>query len=99
MPVSMMNKLAFLAALLFALHASAENAARCGTDAFGNGVCIDKDGVLTNSPMKTVHPKVDEDKRNIRVESKEQTNTRTESNNGKSYVRCGIDSFGNKVCL
>jgi hypothetical protein len=98
MLLSMMNKLVFLA-LLFALHASAKDAAHCGTDAFGNDVCVDKDGVLTNSPVKTVHPKVAEDKRNIKVESKEQMDSRTESSNGKSYVRCGIDPFGNKVCL
>jgi hypothetical protein len=97
--MTIMKMIAFLATLLFTLNASAIDSPRCGRDLFGNEVCMDKDGVLTNAPKKSVRPKVDDGNRNVNTGTKEQTDSKTESNDAKSNVRCGIDSFGNKVCL
>ena len=90
-----MRSLVLVFALAFTLSASAEYAARCGKDAFGNDVCIDKDGVLTNSPK----PSADKSSGNARKEG-----VSTEPRDGaddkasKKPVRCDVDPFGNKVC-
>ncbi len=91
-----MHKSAFLL-LLFAAQAKAADLSRCGTDAFGNAVCMDKDGVLISAPSKQA----------AEGESGEHTDATTsvnpkgesvERDNRKNRPRCGIDPFGNKVC-
>ena len=90
-----MRALVFILAFLFAMQASAADVSRCGTDAFGNDVCLDKDGVLTTAPVKAP-----DDRSGANAEKAGST-----ENNGKAgreipndRVRCGIDPFGNKVC-
>jgi hypothetical protein len=95
-----MQKLFYLFALLITMHASAENAVRCGADAFGNDICMDKNGVVSPAPAKragnqsgnTAGEKgktaASSGESGVKSSNKEQTNK----------PRCGIDPFGNKVC-
>ncbi len=92
-----MHKSAFLLALLFATQAQAASLSRCGTDALGNAVCIDKDGVLMSAPSKQA----------TEWQSGEYTGTAVptdpkgesaERDDRKNRPRCGIDPFGNTVC-
>ena len=92
-----MRALFFLLAFLFVMQASAADASRCGTDAFGNYVCLDKDGVLTTAPMKS-----QDDRSGVNVNGEKAGSTRDSGKTGLEIpidrVRCGIDPFGNKVC-
>jgi hypothetical protein len=92
-----MHRLVFLLAFVFAMDASAADMARCGTDAFGNDVCMDKDGVLISAPLKSTDDRsageADGDKTGSTHESGNATR-----DNGKVRVRCGTDPFGNHVC-
>ncbi len=92
-----MRQITFLFALLLATGAPAAELSRCGTDAFGNAVCMDKDGVLISSPSK----KADERKRGERTDATVPADPRGESaerDDSKKRPRCGIDPFGNTVC-
>jgi hypothetical protein len=95
-----MQKLFYLFALLITMHASAEDAVRCGADAFGNAVCMDKNGVVSPAPTK----RAGNQSGNAAGE-----NANAAASSGESGVkpgnevqankpRCGIDPFGNKVC-
>jgi hypothetical protein len=74
---------------------------RCGNDAFGNVVCMDKNGVLST---RTIKPK--SKLQNKKFESKSETSSRTEEKVTKESgntddtkaERCGTDPFGNTVC-
>jgi len=62
----------------------AAEAIRCGTDDFGNTVCMDKEGVVTSAPsagsgVPSAGP----------ASGNKQDDRR---------VRCGTDPFGNTVC-
>lgn len=89
-----MQKLIFLFALLTA-QAWAGEAVRCGTDAFGNAVCMDKDGVVSAAPkaQSGVASAKDDASGNSNESGVKPGN---ENQTGKP--RCGIDPFGNKVC-
>lgn len=73
----------FLVALFLPQAVLAAEAIRCGTDDFGNTVCMDKVGVVTSAPPQTGSgvPAVG-----------------TADRSGSKPARCGIDSFGNTVC-
>ena len=90
-----MRALVFILAFLFAMQASAADASRCGTDAFGNDVCLDKDGVLTAAPVKSP-----DDRSGVNAEKAGSTEESGKSGREitNDRVRCGIDPFGNKVC-
>jgi hypothetical protein len=84
-----MQKITLLFALMFPAIAAAADIARCGTDSFGNVVCLDKDGVLTTLPKGGTG------------ESAASGVSATEPKSGNKesdWVRCGTDPFGNKVC-
>lgn len=81
-----MRKLFFMLVLLFAVQAWAGDAVRCGTDDFGNTVCMDKNGVSTITPKKAVEKPESE---KAAPAAKDESGMRT---------RCGVDQFGNTVC-
>lgn len=65
--------------------AIAAEAIRCGTDDFGNTVCMDKEGVVTAVPPQT-------------VSGVPSAGSASDSRQDRRGARCGIDPFGNKVC-
>jgi hypothetical protein len=91
----MMQRIAFLLAILSAPPSFAETAQRCGTDAFGNTVCMDKDGVVSIMPRSSSedHP-AGGDRGNAAsaVEADGKADAR------QTPRRCGVDPFGNTVC-
>lgn len=92
-----MLKTVFLFALLLAMPASAKDGGRCGTDAFGNDVCMDKDGVLSNAPAKSVRKRSGDETGAMPAGSKAGAEDKPgEEKNSKP--RCGTDPFGNTVC-
>ena len=95
-----MQKLIYLFALLTTVQASAEDAVRCGTDAFGNAVCMDKDGVVSSAPVKRAgnqsgNAAGDKDKA---AGSSGESSVKPGNQDQTGRMRCGIDPFGNKVC-
>jgi hypothetical protein len=84
-----MQKFSLLFALLFSSLASAEFVPRCGTDAFGNEVCLDKDGRLTGAPKEAAGSS---------ASGVSAAEPKTGRDDAKKIKRCGIDSFGNTVC-
>ena len=79
--------------LLFTTVATAADVARCGTDAFGNVVCLDKDGVMTSLPRDAAGDRKGD--RAAGVSAAEPKSGHADTND---WLRCGIDPFGNKVC-
>jgi hypothetical protein len=92
-----MRALFFVLTFLFAMQASAADVSRCGTDAFGNDVCLDKGGVLTTAPVKSPG-----DSSGVNANGEKAGSTEDSGKAGREIpndrVRCGIDPFGNKVC-
>ncbi|HZW24533.1 MAG TPA: hypothetical protein VFF26_03535 [Gallionella sp.] len=70
-----------------ATQASAE-AVRCGTDDFGNTVCMDKEGVVISAPP---------DRRQV-VSGVPSAGQASGNKQDDRRVRCGTDPFGNTVC-
>ena len=94
-----MQILAFLFALLFTTQASADEIPRCGTDAFGNAVCIDKDGVLTSAPSKPAGNRSADETKNSTAPAGSTSESGSKADHDKEgRARCGVDPFGNKVC-
>lgn len=92
-----MWKVAILFVLLLAIPASAKDSSRCGTDAFGNDVCMDKDGVLSNAPAKSARKHSGDETGAMPAGSKAGAEEKAgEEKNSKP--RCGTDPFGNTVC-
>ncbi|MBU0688249.1 MAG: hypothetical protein KJ850_07885 [Gammaproteobacteria bacterium] len=85
-----MKRLLLLLSLVMPVYASAADKSRCGTDSFGNIVCIDKDGVLFN-----VSPDFLKGEASASGVSDAENKWREEI---REKIRCGIDPFGNKVC-
>lgn len=82
------------AAFLLMLMPAAVGAAsgvRCGTDDFGNAVCIDRDGVMTTAPQSGQTAGGD-------GKAADQSGSQRERDAANGRPRCGIDPFGNKVC-
>ena len=87
-----MTRLLLLLSLAIPCYASAEDKSRCGTDAFGNIVCMDKDGVLFNVSPEYLKDDAGQCASGVSAaEAKRREEIRDK-------VRCGIDPFGNKVC-
>jgi len=61
----------------------ATEAIRCGTDDFGNTVCMDKEGVVTSVPLQA---------------GSGVPAAGSASDKDGRRARCGVDPFGNKVC-
>lgn len=91
-----MRTVIFISVFLFTAQASAAEPVRCGTDAFGNTVCMDKDGVLTNSPNKAAVDRLT-NKADGGSAPAGAGNNAGRDDAGKR-VRCGTDQFGNTVC-
>ncbi|OGS92339.1 MAG: hypothetical protein A2Z95_10040 [Gallionellales bacterium GWA2_60_18] len=92
----LMRRIICLFALAFSAQVFAIADPRCGVDAFGNAVCIDKDGVVTPAPKESGSERTGSSARG------DSTSTESGDRSGrddKNYrIRCGIDPFGNKVC-
>ncbi|MFZ2161642.1 MAG: hypothetical protein WAW02_05440 [Sideroxyarcus sp.] len=95
-----MQKMFFLFALLITLQVSAEDAVRCGTDAFGNEVCMDKDGVVSPAPVKRAGNQsgAAAGENNKASRSSDESAVKPGDEEQTRRKRCGIDPFGNKVC-
>ncbi len=87
-----MKGLLLLLSLAMPIYASAADKSRCGTDSFGNIVCMDKDGVLFNVSPDFAKDEVGQSASGV---SDAEMKRRAEI---REKIRCGIDSFGNKVC-
>ncbi len=89
-----MHRLTLLFALMFVIPAAA--ATRCGTDDFGNTVCMDKDGVVTTVPAGREEG---DDRGNVTpAGSMVESGSKDARDDKNGRPRCGIDPFGNKVC-
>jgi hypothetical protein len=95
-----MQKIAFFLALALATQASANDVARCGTDAFGNDVCMDKDGVITTAPKRAAADKTGRTTggKHAPDGAKTDSASKTDSDDKATRTRCGVDPFGNTVC-
>lgn len=87
-----MKGLLILLSLAIPGYASAADKSRCGTDPFGNIVCMDKDGVLFNVPPDYLKDDAGQGASGV---SAAEVRQREEI---REKIRCGIDPFGNKVC-
>lgn len=83
------NSVLLLFVLLVPQVVLAAEAIRCGTDDFGNTVCMDKSGAPIAVPADWKVGKAGKD---------EATSTDGGMEGRKAHTRCGIDPFGNKVC-
>lgn len=95
-----MRKIFLLFVFLFTMQAEAVEPSRCGTDSFGNSVCMDKDGVLTNAPKKPASERAggDANAQGAQAGAREQQGNKSEREATGGHVRCGTDPFGNTVC-
>lgn len=84
----MMKKILLLFALLFPATIVVAFEPRCGTDLFGNTVCLDKSGVQSAAPEGV----------NAGASAVPPAAPAAGRDGGKKRVRCGIDPFGNTVC-
>ena len=80
-----MYKTVFIFALMLAIQAQAKDMTRCGTDDFGNTVCMDENGVTTIMPFSSEGNEVAAS--SVPAAGKEN-----------DRPRCGTDPFGNSVC-
>jgi len=72
---------------------------RCGHDAFGNIVCMDRDGVLSSKPAKSNRQERSSAPKSGVSETVEENGSRESGNEADTpAVRCGTDPFGNTVC-
>lgn len=86
-----MYRFALLFAILSIAQAHAETQPRCGTDAFGNTVCMDKDGVLSIAPREAAAGM---------DEAGAASAVAADGKDDEPEVRrrCSVDPFGNNVC-
>ena len=89
-----MHYIAFMIALLCAPQAQAA-ATRCGTDAFGNSVCMDEHGVVTAAPARRAGVATRNGAASAVSAGRSGKTGRDDQERG---VRCGTDPFGNTVC-
>jgi hypothetical protein len=72
---------------------------RCGHDAFGNIVCMDREGVLSTQPAKSKLQGKTTDPKSGARETAEEKRIRESGNEADTPAeRCGTDPFGNTVC-
>jgi hypothetical protein len=81
-----------LLVLTISVDAVAVDRSRCGTDPFGNIVCMDKDGVMFNVSRGYLNEETASSASGVTDAEKKRRDELREK------VRCGTDSFGNKVC-
>jgi hypothetical protein len=95
-----MQKLFYLFALSITMQASAEDAIRCGSDAFGNAVCMDKNGVVSPAPAKRAGNQSANatGEKGKTAASSGESGVKSGNEDQIGRMRCGIDPFGNKVC-
>ncbi len=86
-----------LFALLFAAQAQAATP-RCGTDDFGNAVCMDKDGEVSAAPKEVADELADKARANCASGGAVTASSGDANREGKNKPRCGTDPFGNTVC-
>ncbi len=79
--------------------AHAETLTRCGKDAFGNLVCLDKNGVMSSAPhSSTKASATQENSAGASAVSAEEAANSQLQQQAEKFARCGIDPFGNRVC-
>lgn len=72
---------------------------RCGHDAFGNVVCLDREGVLSSKPAKSNRQERSSAPKSSVSETAEEKGSRESGNEADTpAARCGTDPFGNTVC-
>lgn len=81
--------------LVYSVIAAGAEVRRCGTDAFGNAVCLDKDGVVIAAPGKAGADAA-RDAPSDRAE--EESGRKAGHDDREQRPRCGVDPFGNRVC-
>lgn len=89
-----MQKTAFIFALVISTIASAADFSRCGKDQFGNIVCLDKDGVLSTTSRSPAA----ENQNGVAASGGSAAEAKVRRDEINEKLRCGTDSFGNKVC-
>lgn len=87
-----MERMVLLLMLVITASAYAADRSRCGTDPFGNIVCMDKDGVLSHVPRSYA------DETSVQSASGVSAAELKRREELREQLRCGIDPFGNKVC-
>lgn len=92
-----MHYLIFMIALLFTPPTQAA-AARCGTDAFGNDVCMDGHGVVTSAPRGQAKNRTREQGSSAPAGTAGAADRQSGRDDAERGVRCGTDPFGNTVC-
>lgn len=92
-----MPRLLFLTALLFVPAAQAA-VARCGTDAFGNDVCMDERGVVSSAPRGQAKGRAGERGGSAPAATAGAAGRQSGRDEAGRGVRCGTDPFGNTVC-
>ncbi|MDO8294363.1 MAG: hypothetical protein Q7T29_16095 [Gallionella sp.] len=91
-----MLKIIFLFALVSVISTPAAAAARCGTDDFGNAVCMDENGVVTTVQADRAG---NDDHGNVApAGSAGESGSKAGRDDKNGRPRCGVDPFGNKVC-
>jgi hypothetical protein len=88
-----MRKTVLVFALLASTIVSAAEFSRCGKDQFGNIVCLDKDGVLSNQSRSSA-----DTGKGIAASGVSAAEATASRDAIDERLRCGIDPFGNKVC-
>jgi hypothetical protein len=79
------NFVLLLVALFAPQAVLAAEAVRCGTDDFGNTVCMDRAGVVTSAPPQA-------------SSGVPAAGPASGNKQGDRHTRCGTDPFGNTVC-
>lgn len=69
---------------------------RCGTDDFGNAVCMDKEGVVSTVPPDRFGSD-DKDSAASAVSAGDAAG-KARRGDKRGQARCGVDPFGNHVC-
>lgn len=87
-----MSRFVILCAILSVAAAQAETLPRCGTDAFGNSVCMDGNGVLSIVPSPAADSKVGTGAASAVAPDDASHDERV------GRRRCSTDPFGNIVC-
>lgn len=91
-----MHYIIFVIVLLFTPPTKAA-VARCGTDAFGNEVCMDGQGVVTSAP-KQAKGRAGEQGGSVPAGTAGAAGRQSGRDDTERGVRCGADPFGNTVC-
>ncbi len=97
LPASPMHYLVFMIVLLFTPSTQAA-VARCGTDAFGNDICMDGHGVVSSPPKGQTKNRAGEQGSSASAVTAGAAGKQSGRDDAERGVRCGTDPFGNTVC-